>query len=238
MRIVVSGYGTIGQLLTKKIDESSDLTLSNIIDHEGRSGVLSPSLLEETPDCMIDFSHPAALAELIHYAVTHQVPLVIATTGYSEEELARIENASKLIPILHTSNTSYGIQVVLETVKKLKNLLPEADIEIVEHHHRNKVDAPSGTANMIAEAIKDHKILVYGRTNKKKRLDNEIGIHSIRGGSVSGYHEVSFFLQGEQITLSHRAESKDVFVEGAIKAAQFIVKQQPGYYQMQDVIKE
>ena len=233
MNIVISGYGMMGQQLMQLLDETHHEVY--VVDYQ-MDGADTFDDIPKDADVIIDFSHPSVLNELLSYAKNNKVAVVLATTGYAQTQLEQIKAASLEIPLLHTSNTSYGIQVLLKAVNQLDHLLPDADVEIVEHHHNKKVDAPSGTANMILQEVTGAP--VYGRQGNQKRNLYEVGVHSVRGGSVAGYHEVNFFLNGEQITISHRAESKVVFAEGALKAAFFIVDQEPGYYTMKEVLED
>ena len=235
MNIAVSGYGKMGQLLCQTIEASND-TLIGAVDALGNTPYETFSELPQVPDVIIDFSHPSQLMGLLEYAMSNQVSIVLGTTNYSDVERDHIKQAAKQVSILHTSNTSLGVQVLLELVKQAQALLPEADIEIVETHHRHKVDAPSGTANMVVDVLQQQT--VYGRSGVQPRQPGEIGVHSVRGGTVAGKHEVSFYLDDEVITITHQAERTQVFVNGAIKAAQFIVQQPSGYYTMNDVVKE
>jgi 4-hydroxy-tetrahydrodipicolinate reductase len=235
MKIAVSGYGLMGQRIVSTITQLED-ELVGIIDELSTNTFSFFHELRVVPDVIIDFSHPSQLKHLLDYAVSNHVPIMIGTTGYSDQERQSILDASSQIPIFHTSNTSLGVQVLLDTVQTLKNALPDADIELIETHHRYKEDAPSGTARMILNALSADQI-VFGREGSSKRTTSEIGVHSIRGGSVAGVHEVQFLLDDEVITISHRAESKQVFVNGALKAARFIAKQQPGYYTMNHLLE-
>lgn len=200
------------------------------------------SNIPEKVDCIIDFSVRTGVFDYIPYALNHNIPCVIATTGYDKEELNYIADASKVIPIFKTGNMSIGINLLLKLVKEAaKTLKHSANIEIVEQHHSNKVDAPSGTALMLADGIKTvlpESDYVYGRVGiTGKRTPNEIGIHSIRGGSIVGKHEVMFIMDKEIVTLKHETESKSVLANGSINAAHFIVKQAPGMYSMEDMLK-
>lgn len=193
------------------------------------------------PDVIIDFSIPNTLNSLLMYALTNNVPAVICTTGYSEEEIQSIKNASERIPIFFSGNMSLGINVLIELSKKAARALGDNfDIEIIEKHHNQKIDAPSGTALMIANSIKEidnDKTFIYDRHElRQKRDPKEIGIHSVRGGSIVGEHEVIFAGHDETITLTHQAQSKEVFAEGSIKAAKFLVGKSPKLYNMGDMI--
>ncbi len=222
MNVVVSGYGQMGQRIAKTIEQSSSDNVVGIVDLLSVDNNLKFSDLRHVPDVIIDFSHPTALPSLLDYAVLNSVALVIGTTGYSKDEIQQIKDASQSIPIVYTSNTSIGVQGLLKTIQTLQTVLPNAQIDITETHHIHKKDAPSGTAKMIVEALGDPSLPVV----------------SIREGDVVGIHEVRFTFGNEIITISHEATSKQVFVDGAITCATFIVSQPPGLYAMSDVVKE
>ena len=198
----------------------------------------------ETPDVIIDFSNPAALDGMLSYAVDNKVPCVICTTGFSKDQIAKIEDAAKTIPVFYSGNMSLGINLLIELSKEAAKILGnQFDIEIVEKHHNQKKDAPSGTAIMIAEAIneelggKDH--FVYDRHSVRKPRDkDEIGMHAIRGGTIVGEHDIIFAGHDEVITLSHSAQSREVFANGAVNAAVFLAGKPAGMYAMSDLIKE
>jgi 4-hydroxy-tetrahydrodipicolinate reductase len=191
-------------------------------------------------DVMIDFSHPSA--QVLNYAVSRNIPLVMATTGISEEQVARLKESSHLIPILFSANMSLGVNLLLELVQKAAKLLySNFDIEIVERHHNQKIDAPSGTALALADAINqalpEKYRYVYDRHTKRvKRSKDEIGIHAIRGGNIAGDHTVIFAGNDEIIELRHTANSKEIFGVGALKAAVFLHDKEPGFYSMQDLL--
>lgn len=200
--------------------------------------------MPEKPDVIIDFSHPSVLPDLLSYCRMNNVPAVIATTGYSDEERSQITAASEQIPVFFTFNMSLGINLLAELAKKATQILGgQFDIEIVEKHHNQKKDAPSGTAIMLAEAIneelgnKDHYI--YDRHSVRRPRDkDEIGISSIRGGTIVGEHDIIFAGHDEVITLSHSAQSREVFAVGAVNAAVFLSGKPAGLYAMSDLIKE
>lgn len=200
--------------------------------------------MPEKPDVIIDFSHPSALPDLLSYCKMNNVPAVIATTGYSDEERAQITAASEQIPVFFTFNMSLGINLLAELAKKATQILGgQFDIEIIEKHHNQKKDAPSGTAIMLAEAIngeldnRDH--YVYDRHSVRRPRDkDEIGMHSVRGGTIVGEHEIIFAGHDEVITLSHSAQSREVFAVGAVNAAVFLSGKPAGLYAMSDLIKE
>ena len=195
-------------------------------------------------DVIIDFSNPAVLDDMLKFALEKKIPLVIATTGYSPEQTEKIKAAAKEIPVFFTFNMSIGVNLICSLAKKAAAILGDGfDIEIVEKHHNQKIDAPSGTAIMLANAVNqefdDNKIYEYDRHSKRqKRSKNEIGIHSVRGGTIVGEHDVIFAGNDEIIELSHTATSKGVFAEGAIKAAKFLVGKPSGMYDMQNLIDE
>lgn len=195
----------------------------------------------EKVDVIVDFSSPKALDNILNYATENKVNTVLCATGYSESDIAKIKSASEKIAVFRSANMSLGVNVLIELVKKAAEALPDFDIEIVEKHHSNKVDAPSGTAVMLADSIKEiqkGKKEVYGRKGiVGKRDKNEIGIHAIRGGTVVGEHEVFFFGNDEKITISHEALSRKIFAEGALKAALFITNKDNGIFSMKDIIK-
>lgn len=193
-------------------------------------------------DVIIDFSHPAALDGLLSYAWETKTPLVVATTGYSSEQIAQIKAAADNIPVFFTFNMSLGINLLVELAKKATEVLDgQFDIEIVEKHHNQKIDAPSGTAIMLANAINEtagnQYEYVYDRhAQRKKRDKKEIGMHAIRGGTIVGEHEVIFAGRDEIITLSHSARTKEVFAVGAVNAAVFLKGKPAGLYDMSQLI--
>ncbi len=195
-------------------------------------------------DVVIDFSRPAALPKLVQYCQANKVRLVIGTTGLSENDRLSLERASVKIPIFLSGNMSLGVSLQIELIKKAAAALGDAfDIEITEKHHNLKVDAPSGTALMLADAVSTQfpagKEYVFGRHTKDvRRAKKEIGLHSIRGGTVVGEHEVEFFGQDEVVSISHKAYSKQVFGMGALRAAQYLMHRQPGLYNMHDIVTE
>ena len=193
-------------------------------------------------DVIIDFSHVALLDSLLDYAIKSKIPVVIATTGYSAEQIEKIKAAANVIPVFFTFNMSIGVNLLCSLAKKAASVLGgDFDVEIIEKHHNLKIDAPSGTAIMLANAVNsqfnDGYNYEYDRHSKRaKRPKNEIGIHSVRGGTIVGEHDVIFAGRDEVITLSHQATSKEVFAVGAIRAAKFIASKKLGLYDMNDVM--
>ena len=193
------------------------------------------------PDVIIDFSVPEATFNILDFAVKNEIPIVIATTGFTEEQNNKIEEFSKIIPIFKSANMSYEINLMSNIVCKLAKRLKESDIEIVETHHNKKIDSPSGTALLLANNINkeldNEKEFVYDRHSRKEgRQKNEIGISSIRGGTEVGKHSVIFFGNNESLEITHNCNSRKVFAEGAIRAAKFIEHKSPGMYDMNDLL--
>ena len=194
---------------------------------------------EPNVGCIVDFSHHSLTHELLDFAMAHDLPVVMATTGQTAEEREYIEAASRQIPIFFAANYSLGVALLIELVKKTVQVMPEAEIEIVEKHHDRKLDAPSGTALAIADAIKSVKenaFTVCGRSGQGKRTKDEIGIHAIRMGNIVGEHEVIVGTPNQTITLKHEAHSRALFAEGALAAAEFLVCKGPGLYDMGSMI--
>lgn len=190
-------------------------------------------------DCLIDFSSHLCTKEMIDFAVSCKIPVVIAPTGHTKEELDIIEEASKIIPIFNSANMSLGVALLVKLAKQAAVAMPDAEIEIIEKHHDRKVDAPSGTAMMLFNEIKtvrEDAVAVCGRSGDSKRTANEIGIHAIRMGNIVGEHEVIVGTNTQSISLKHEAFDRALFAEGAIVAANFLIKQQPGLYNMHDLI--
>ena len=198
--------------------------------------------IKEKIDVIIDFSVPVATFEILKYAKNNKIPIVIATTGFNEEELKKIEELAKEIPIFKSSNMSLEINLMSTLVQKVAEVLKESDIEIIETHHNRKIDSPSGTAILLANAINEvfngEKEYNFDRMSKReKRNKKEIGFSSIRGGNIVGEHTVQFFGENETLEITHKSYSRQVFAEGAIRAAKFIVNQQIGLYDMKDLVK-
>ena len=193
-------------------------------------------------DVIIDFSHISLLDGILNYAKQKNMPVVLATTGYSGEQIEKIKEFSKFIPIFFTFNMSIGVNLLCSLAQKASKILGgDFDIEIIEKHHNQKIDAPSGTAIMLANAINkefdDSLNYEYDRHSKRnKRPKNEIGIHSVRGGTIVGEHDVIFAGRVEVITLSHQALSKEVFAVGALRAAKFLVNKPSGLYDMNNIM--
>ena len=190
-------------------------------------------------DVIIDFSHHSLTGELLSFAKTRRLPLVLATTGQTEEERAEILEAAKEIPIFLAANYSLGIATLTDLVKRALALYPEAEVEIVEKHHDRKLDAPSGTALALFDAVKavrPEARAVLGRSGQGKRRPEDVGIHAIRMGNIVGEHQVLIGTANETLTLTHQAWSRGVFADGSLKAAEFLIGKEPGLYDMKDLL--
>lgn len=247
-KIIISGCnGKMGQVVESicKTDSQIQVVAGFDVNQAPREYpvYVSPANFTGEADAIIDFSSPKALDGLLAFATERQVPIVLATTGYSDEQLAQIDAASKLVPIFRSANMSLGINVVLDLIKRAAAILGDScDIEIVERHHNRKVDAPSGTAIMLADAAReglDYDVdYNYGRHDRRaSRPKNEIGISSVRGGTIVGVHEVIFAGRDEVLEIRHEAQSREIFASGAVKAAKFLTTvTAPGLYNMQHLV--
>ncbi len=251
-KIALSGaLGKMGKVVTDLVNARNDCEISVGVD----AGVDSPIKLQnftvykkifdiekEPFDVIIDFSHPSALTDLLSFCKIKNTPLMAATTGYNKEQISQIKIASSQVPIFFSWNMSLGINLLQDLAKRAVRVLGEQfDVEIVEKHHNLKKDAPSGTALMLADSVNDEykgkKHTVYDRHSMlKSREKDEIGIHSVRGGTIVGEHEIIFAGHHEIISLSHSALSKEVFAVGAINAAIFLKGQPNGLYDMSDLL--
>lgn len=246
MKVIINGYnGTMGQVLTKCVADDEELELVAGIspkhhDVNGFNTYSSFADVKEDSDVVIDFSNPLALDGILEYCLKTKTPVVLATTGYNDEEMEKIHEAAKQIPVFLSFNMSLGVNILLKLVKEAAKNLANFDIEIIEKHHNKKVDSPSGTAVMIANAVKEireQSEFIYGRHGRTgKRQQNEVGIHAVRGGTIVGEHSAIFAGNDEILEINHSARSKNVFAEGAIAAAKYLVNQKPGFYNMDDML--
>ena len=245
LRVIINGYsGSMGKVLTKCVNEDSELQLVCGVSRDELDVPFKTyhkmSEVEENADIIIDFSNHCAIYDVLDYATKTKTPLVIATTGFNDEELGAIEKASAIIPIFHSSNMSLGVNVLVKLVKDAAKALNGFDIEIIEKHHNKKLDSPSGTAVMIANGIKEvlpGSECIYGRYGRsEKRKPTEVGIHAIRGGTIVGEHTTIFAGHDEVVEIKHTAQSKDIFAKGAIAAAKFLVNKEAGYYNMNNML--
>ena len=246
MKVIINGYsGTMGQVLTKCVADDEELELVAGIspkhhDVDGFNTYSSFADVKEDSDVVKDFSNPLALDGILEYCLKTKTPVVLATTGYNDEEMEKIHEAAKQIPVFLSFNMSLGVNILLKLVKEAAKNLANFDIEIIEKHHNKKVDSPSGTAVMIANAVKEireQSEFIYGRHGRTgKRQQNEVGIHAVRGGTIVGEHSAIFAGNDEILEINHSARSKNVFAEGAIAAAKYLVNQEPGFYNMDDML--
>ena len=246
MNIIVNGAGgRMGGVLCNLIKQTGHTLAARVsveFTTDAAAGVYQ-TLGEFTgdADCVIDFSNHTAIPALCDYCVSRDLPVVIATTGLSEEELACVQTAANDIPVFRSANMSLGVALLSCLTKIAAKALPDADIEIVEAHHNQKLDVPSGTALLLADAVKDVRpdaVYNVGRHENGKRQKNEIGIHSLRMGSEVGTHEVIFALGSQVITLKHEAENRALFAEGALAAAAFLLGKAPAIYTMDEIFDD
>ena len=241
--------GNMGQTVTRLLKNMDDMSIIAGVDiGVGMSSdypiYSSPFDFSGKADVIIDFSHPSALARLLDYAVNTKTPAVIATTGIDKQQVSQIKKASEQVPIFFSFNMSLGINLLIQLAKKAASILSENfDIEIIEKHHNQKIDAPSGTALMIADAVNDElggqEKYIYDRhAVRKKREKKEIGISSVRGGTIVGEHTVLFAGEDEVIEIKHSAHSKTIFAVGAIKAAAWIKDKPAALYNMGDLVSD
>ncbi len=245
MKIVLSGAtGAMGRVVAKDVAASNEhsIVFGWSAEPDDSIGFPVSEILSEAPqdaDVIIDFSFHSTIKELTEFAVERKLPLVIATTGHTDDELAAIQEAAKVIPIFHSGNMSIGVYVLKTVTEQVAKMLPDFDIEILEAHHHFKQDAPSGTAKMLVDAAKNARselTEVYGREGHTGlREANEIGVHAIRGGTIVGEHTVIFAGTDEIIELRHTALSKMIFAKGAMKAARYLLSVPAGLYNMDDL---
>ena len=245
MKVIVNGaLGKMGAEIWKRLEAGSHgMTPVAGVDPnaDGSDPRIVKSLTDYTgeADVIIDFSHHSCTEVLMNYAVSRGLPCMLATTGQVQAELDLIDEAAKKIPIFRSANMSLGVAILADFARRAAALMPDADIEIVEKHHNQKLDAPSGTALMLANEIKKSKTdacFVCGRYGHGKRTENEIGIHALRMGGVIGEHEVILATAEETISLKHEAHSRALFAEGALVAAEFLVGKPAGLYDMHAIV--
>lgn len=248
-KIILSGcFGKMGRVITECVNTRDDCEIVAGIDiFDGKADYpvfKSFSQADTEADVVIDFSHPSVIAEMLDFCKEKKLPVVIATTGLSDEQKKSVEEASGIIPVFYTANMSIGVNLISELAATAAKVLGNSfDIEIVEAHHNQKIDAPSGTALMLANSIKDSleydvKYEFDRHSKREKRSKNEIGIHSVRGGTIVGEHEVIFAGLDEVIKISHSARSKNLFAVGALNAAVYLKGKNPGMYSMKNLIAQ
>lgn len=246
IKVLVHGSnGKMGSHVIEALSKSSTMELFCGVDkvstgNESYKYYSSFENIEKKADVIIDFSFHTVVKDVLDYAIKTKTPIVVATTGLTDEEKQYVASASNKVPVFLSGNMSIGIAVLSETAKRVASAFPNADIEIVESHHNRKVDAPSGTALMLADSIKETRpqaTYKYGRGGMAKREPNEIGIHALRMANIVGIHEVYITTDSEQIVLKHTAYDRALFADGALKAAEFIADKSAGIYTMKDVFK-
>ena len=239
MRAIVCGAnGAMGKLIQARLQDQ----VAGLVSIDGENGV--PKTFEDlgnvNADVIIDFSHHSAIDAVMEYAKSQDCAVVVGTTGHTEEEKAVIRAAAEKIPVFFSGNMSLGIAVLCRLAKEAAAVFPDADVEIVEIHHTRKVDAPSGTAKMLFEAVKEVRpdaVAHCGRAGEGKREKNEIGIASLRMGNVVGIHEVHICTPAQTLTLRHEAADRAMFADGAVDAAKFLCGKAPGLYNMNDILE-
>ncbi len=248
IRIIMSGCnGAMGQVITRLVDEKENVEIVagfDVSDHIQNDYPVykNPVDCKISADVIIDFSHPNALENLLPYALSNKLPIVVSTTGLSPKHIDKLKETSTAIPVFFSANMSLGVNLVMDLVSRAAKVLEDSfDIEIIEKHHNKKIDAPSGTALAIADAISssltESKEYVYDRHSvRKKRSKKEIGIHAVRGGTIVGDHSIVFAGNDEIIEINHHAASKEIFAVGAISAARFLIGKEPQMYDMKDLV--
>lgn len=242
MKVIVNGAaGRMGKEILAIIDKGARGSKLAFAADKEDTGYMPIDTFNGDADIIIDFSHHSATASLCKYAVSKNLPVILCTTGQTDDELAVIDETAKKVPVFRSGNMSVGIALLIELAKKTAAAMPEADIEIIESHHNRKEDAPSGTALMIADGIREARGNVpykLGRAGHEKRNFGEIGIHAVRAGNIVGIHEVLVCTDTQSITLKHEAYSRALFAEGAVAAAEYLCTvEEPGIYNMYDMLK-
>lgn len=249
IEVMVNGCnGKMGNIVCELVDKNENMILKCGADKIDTGLLTYPvytdlDKISEKPDVIIDFSVPIATFKVLEYAKKNNIPIVIATTGFTVEEEKKIVEYSNYIPVFKSANMSFSINMFQHILKNIVPKLKDEDIEIIETHHNRKIDSPSGTAQMLAntinEALGGDYVCEYDRHSKhEKRGKKEIGMTSIRGGNIVGEHTVKFFGEFETFEITHTSYSRNVFAEGAIKAAEFIVQKPRGLYNMDDLVTE
>lgn len=239
LKVLVNGsMGHMGREVCRLCDEDDRFVLAGGVDKNGGEYAELDAFTGEA-DVLVDFSHHSAVPSLAAFAAARKMPLVVATTGLTEEEKAALCEAAKTVPVFHSANMSLGIAVLARLARLAAAAFPDADIEIIEKHHNRKLDAPSGTALLLAEEIKAVRPgarFQLGRAGNAKRGKDEIGIHAIRAGNIVGEHEILICTANQTLSLKHEAHDRALFAEGALSAALFLVGKAPGLYDMKDLV--
>ncbi|MFP4456551.1 MAG: 4-hydroxy-tetrahydrodipicolinate reductase [Clostridia bacterium] len=242
MDIIIYGAGGVmGQKLISKLSSLDTYIIKASVDPRDDKYLSSLNNFEEKADLIIDFSHPANLEDILEYAIEKEVPTLLCTTGYTDNQMDYIRKAGDTIPVLQAGNTSTGIAILKILLKTALSQLPGWDVELIEEHHNRKVDSPSGTAKELVNVIqtdRENTKVVYGRNpNSGKRSKEDIGMHSIRGGTVVGNHKIKILGEEEVIEINHKAISRDLFISGALRLAEFLHQRKPSFYTVEDAYK-
>ncbi|MCG0274787.1 MAG: 4-hydroxy-tetrahydrodipicolinate reductase [Thermosediminibacteraceae bacterium] len=246
IKIILNGArGKMGKTIAELVEAEKDIEIVagvDVVEEKGKFPIYDSIFkIEDRADVIVDFSNPEAINNLCEYALSHRIPLVVGTTGLEEHHKKMLQDASKTVPVFVSQNMSLGVFLTVMLAQQAARVLSDFDVEIVERHHNQKIDAPSGTALMLADAIREVRNeadYVYCRADRReKRKKSEIGIHSIRAGNLVGEHRVIFGGEDETIEITHVVTSRKVLAKGALKAARFIVTRAPGYYTMADLVK-
>ena len=242
MNIIINGAkGRMGRIVDAAAAQAGHSVVARVDFGYGEGeGLRTLEAYQGPADVVIDFSNHAATAQVTEYCVKRNLPVIVATTGQTPEELALIDAAAKAVPVFLSANMSLGVALLADLAKKAAAVFPDADIEIIEKHHNQKLDVPSGTALLLARRIREARPgaeFVIGRHENGKRTKAEIGIHSLRLGNEVGTHEIIIATGSETITLKHEAENRSLFAQGALAAAAFIVGRTPGMYDMRSIIE-
>ena len=246
MNILLHGFGAMGKMVLEEAGKQENITIIGIVEpHSTEKSITGIPIFKEfseapAADVVIDFSHPSRLSMILEYGIQHQARLVLATSGYGDEDLEKIQEASQQLAIFQSYNMSLGVRMVLDA---LRALAPQAgelyDIEIEERHHRKKIDAPSGTAwllfRTLAKLLPGKKAMLDRSSVRAAREKDEIGITALRGGTIFGEHTVLFAGEDELIEIKHTALSKRIFATGALSAATFLMDKKPGYYNLDNM---
>lgn len=243
MKVIINGIdGAMGTILAGMISKAADMEVIAGVTPTGADGAyLTLDAYQGPADMVIDFSHHSCTADLMAYCTARKLPVVVCTTGQDEEEMACIAEAAKSIPVFKSANMSVGVAITAKVIKEIAAKFSDYDVEIVETHHNRKVDAPSGTAIMLADAIREVRPDLHynlGRSGMAKREPDEIGINAVRMGNIVGTHEVMFGTNNQTITVTHQAHDRALFADGAVAAARFLVNKPAGLYNMDDLLAD
>ena len=243
MKVIINGIdGAMGKILSRIIAETDDMEVIAGVTPTGADGAfLKMDDYQGPADMVIDFSHHSVTKELMDYCVAHKLPVVVCTTGQTEDEMQYIADGAASIPVFKSANMSVGVALVAKVVKEVAAKFGKCDVEIVETHHNRKVDAPSGTALMLADAVIEARPELHyntGRSGQAKRQPDEIGISAVRMGNIVGTHEVMFGTASQTISITHQAHDRALFADGAVAAARFLAGKPAGMYDMNDLLAD